>query len=127
MPPLPFVAPVQEHTPSQHRLRSRISVLPLRRGVRLAARALFGFTHRAQGSEALWSDREGVWLGRTTFLHWALHDAAIDIPWLVMDTNGAPLTVEELQSTVRKELLIFWSKRVASLPCKSTPAWLPLP
>lgn len=116
-----------EHTLGQRRLRDRIGSRSLRRGVRLAVHSLFGFTHRASDGEALWSQREHVWLGRTTFLHWALHDAAIDVPWLVTKAIGAPGADDELQSAVRKELLVLWMERLASLPRKSTPAWLPLP
>ncbi len=118
---------VQEHTLSQRRLRGRIHHQSLRAGVRLAVRALFGFTHRDPRGDALWSDREDVWLGRATYLHWAMHDAAIDIPWLVRDACDAPASTEELDAVVRQELLRVWSQRLTALPCKSTPAWLPLP
>lgn len=123
----PVLSPPSHHTRGQRRLRQRIAQLPLRRGVRLAARTFFGFTHRANFGNALWSDREGVWLGRATFLHWSLCDTAIDIPWLVADAADAPERSDELEEAVRRELMRYWAARLASLPRKDTPAWLPLP
>ncbi|MBW3595990.1 MAG: hypothetical protein KY475_01800 [Planctomycetes bacterium] len=117
----------QNHTRGQRRLRDHLGGRSLRSGVRMAARSFFGFTHRAAVGEALWSERERVWLGRKTFLHWALNDTAIDIPWLVTEANNAPDTDDELESAVRRELVKFWTDQLASLPRKNTPSWLPLP
>jgi hypothetical protein len=99
----------------------------LRRAVQRAVDSRFAFTHRALDGESLWSRREHVWLGCATFLHWALHDATIDIPWLVSDASGVPGTDDERQEAVLQELLLVWRDRLTALPCKSTPAWLPLP
>jgi hypothetical protein len=111
----------------QHRLRSDFGGWPLRRAVRLAVQKLFTFTHRDRAGGALWSRREQVWLGRSTFLQWALHEAAIDVPWLVSQSDGAPSTEEELETVVREELVLLWTHQLASLPSKTTPKWLPLP
>lgn len=127
MQPPDAVSTSGNHTGRQRRLRNHLGGRTLRRGVRTAVRAIFGFTHRSAAGEALWSERECVWLGRSTFLHWALHDAAIDIPWLVTETQGAPDTDDELQAAVRRELVRYWVDQLDSLPRKSTPAWLPLP
>jgi hypothetical protein len=120
-------APDREHTPGQVRLRNRLGGHPLRRAVRMAVHSQFGFTHRAGDRGALWSGREQVWLGRTTFLHWALNDDAIDIPWLVGEAIGAGETDGERREAIHKELLAVWRERLQRLPSKSTPAWLPLP
>jgi hypothetical protein len=101
--------------------------MPLRRAVRQAVHSRFGFTHRARDGESLWSGREQVWLGRVTFLQWALHDALIDIPWLVGLACGVQGTDGERRAAVRRELLIVWRERLASLPSKGTPAWISLP
>jgi hypothetical protein len=93
----------------------------------LAAHAFFRFTHRAKRAEALWSRREGVWLGSQTFLHWATCDANIDIPWMVAEATDAPATADELHEAVRAELIAYWAEQLAALPRKSTPPWSPLP
>lgn len=127
MPSHSLPPPNAEHTPDQFRLRDRIDGRSLRRAVQLAVHSRFGFTHCADAGEALWSNREQVWLGRATFLHWSMYEAAIDIPWLVSGAEGAPDTDDELQTAVRVELIALWKQNLASLPCKNTPAWLPLP
>jgi hypothetical protein len=121
------VDPGETHSTGQQRLRRRLGGQPLRRAVREAVRSRFGFTHRARQGESLWSGREHVWLGRATFLHWAMHDAMIDIPWLVGLARGDGATEHERQDEVCRELHLLWRQRLASLPSKSTPAWLPLP
>jgi hypothetical protein len=123
----PLFEPCRVHTPGQQRLRNRLGSHSLRQAVRRAVHSQFGFTHRAEDGQSLWSHREHVWLGRTTFLHWALYDAMIDIPYLVSQASGAPGTDDERQEAVLKELLAVWHERLASLPSKSSPAWLPLP
>jgi hypothetical protein len=117
----------QEHTSRQLRLRKRLGGQPLHRAVRQAVRAQFGFSHRTRDGQALWSHREHVWLGVATFLHWAMYDAQIDIPWLVSEASGVPGTDDEAQDAIRHELLVVWQERLDSLPSKSKPAWLPLP
>ncbi len=55
-----------------------------------AADVLFGFKYRDARSRALWCETEHVWLGSETFLHWALLDPDIDIPWVVATASDAP-------------------------------------
>jgi hypothetical protein len=117
----------RDHSLGQQRLRRRLDGQSLRRAVRQAVHSRFGFTHRAREGESLWSGRAHVWLGRATFLHWAMHDAMIDIPWLVGLAAGARGTDDERQEAIRRELLVVWSERLASLPSRGTPAWLSLP
>ena len=66
-------------------------------------------------------------MGSKTFLNWALYDAYIDIPWMVAEAADAPDTAEELRAAVRDELIAYWADQLASLPCKATPHWPPLP
>jgi hypothetical protein len=93
----------------------------------LAAQAFFRFTHRAEDSEALWSHGEHVWLGSQTFLHWAMCDAGIDVPWMVGEATDAPEAADQLHEAVRAELTAYWVEQLAALPRKSTPPWRPLP
>jgi hypothetical protein len=95
--------------------------------VRLAADALFRFTHCATLGKALWSDSVCAWLGRATFIHWAMDEVDIDIPRVVAGTDGAPENADELYEAVRVELTAYWADCLAFLPSKSTPGWLPLP
>lgn len=111
----------------QRTVRRRAGRLSFQAAVWLAADALFGFTHRASRANALWSDTTHVWLGSTTFLDWAMHDADIDIPRMVAKTSGAPESADELHEAVHAELIAYWADHLASLPHKSTPSWLPLP
>ncbi len=113
----------QAHT----RLRNRIAPRRLRLAVQAAVQRLFAFTHRDQAAGALWSCREQVWLGRSTFVSWAMHEAAIDLPWLVANSAGAPHSDKELQTAVQDELISLWKEPLVSLPSMSTPGWLPLP
>jgi hypothetical protein len=108
-------------------VRNRARRLHLRSAVRLAVHAFFHFTHRSKSTEALWCHSEGVWLGRKTFLNWAMGDAAIAIPWLVAEVDDAPDTADALRDAVRAELLAYWAEQLAALPGKSTPRWPPLP
>jgi hypothetical protein len=89
--------------------------------------ASFGFRFRNVEGEALWSTTERVWLGKRTFLHWALWLADIDIPWGVSTATGAPEDVEQLRRAVLAELNAYWSNRLAALPRRTKPRWLPLP
>jgi hypothetical protein len=95
--------------------------------VRLAADAFFRFTYRAPKAAALWSSAERVWLGRQTFLHWALWDTSIDIPWVVAETTEVPLAPDKLRAMVDVELAAYWETQLASLPRRGKPCWLPLP
>ena len=119
--------PLNGPTLRQQSVRHRASGLYLRGAVRLAARVFFRFTHRAKTAEALWSRSERVWLGRKTFLDWAMCDAGIAIPWLVAEVADAPETADDLHEAVRAELIAYWAEQLADLPGKSTPGWPPLP
>ena len=111
----------------QRRVRGRARGLSFKAAVRLAADSLFRFTHRATQGKALWSESVSVWLGNATFIHWAMGEVHIDIPRIVAETDGAPDNADELYEAVRVELTAYWADCLASLPPKSTPAWLPLP
>jgi hypothetical protein len=99
----------------------------LRVAVRRAVDVFFHFSHRGADFKALWSDIERVWLGRATFLDWALADLSIDIPWVVAEALDAPTTVEELSEAVRAELVAYWAIQSARLPRSRKPRWMPLP
>jgi len=111
----------------QRSAQHRASRLPFKGAVRSATDSMFGFTHRSTRGKALWSETERVWLGSSTFLHWAMRDAEIDIPRMVAKTDDAPDSTDELLEAVYAELKAYWADHLASLPSKSTPAWLPLP
>ena len=111
----------------QRRVQRRARRLCFKAAIRLAADELFGFTHRATGAKALWSDNVYVWLGKATFVYWAMGEVQIDIPRIVADTDGAPDNVDDLHKAVLVELTAYWADRLASLPPKSNPGWLPLP
>jgi hypothetical protein len=108
-------------------VRCRARRLSLRGAVHLAADALFAFKYRAAKTTALWSSAEQVWLGRETFLYWALWDTGIDIPWVVAQATDAPEQTDELLAAVRAELAAYWDKRLTCLPRTGKPYWLPLP
>jgi hypothetical protein len=101
--------------------------MPFKAAVRLAVDVLFGFTHRASGGKALWCGTARVWLGRTTFMAWALEDPDMDIPRVVSKAADAPDSTEELREAVQAELVAHWADYLSSLPEKSTPRWAPLP
>jgi hypothetical protein len=111
----------------QNSVRCRARRLSLRRAVRFAANAFFRFRYRAPKAAALWSSVEHVWLGRETFLYWALWDSSIDIPWTVGQAAGAPEDPDELRAAVGVELAAYWEKQMTSLPRTGKPYWLPLP
>jgi hypothetical protein len=108
-------------------LRRRARRLSLHSAVRIAADDFFRFKYRAAKAVALWSNAEHVWLGRETFLYWALWDASIDIPWLVAHAADAPGDTDELLAAVRGELAAYWDMQIKSLPSTGKPYWLPLP
>ena len=107
-------------------LRQRASARDFQAAVRLAAEELFDFTHRAIEARALWCQREGVWLGQKTFLHWALNDQAFDIPWVVAGAKGAS-SADDPREAVQAELAAYWAEQLPGLPRKKMGAWLPLP
>ena len=111
----------------QRSIRCRTSRLSLRRAVRFATRVFFRFEYRSATAAALWSSAERVWLGRETFLYWALWDTAIDIPWVVAQAADAPLDPEELRAAVSAELAAYWKTQLTSLPRRGKPRWQPLP
>lgn len=111
----------------QRSVQRRARQMSFRPAVWLAADALFGFTHRATNAKALWCETVRVWLGRTTFLDWAMDESDINIPRIVHKSTGAPDALDELQKAVREELMAYWADHLTSLPRKSTRAWLPLP
>ena len=119
----PLIAP----TFRQRSLRHRACNLSLHGAVRLAVHSFFHFTHRAERTMALWCGSERVWLGRQTFLTWAMGDAGIDVPWLVAGAADAPQTTDRLREAVNVELIAYWTEQLDSLPSKNTPRWLALP
>jgi hypothetical protein len=119
--------PASRPSGRQRAIRCRARRLSLGGAVDLAVDAFFRFKYRAAKAPALWSNAECVWLGRETFLYWALWDAAIDIPWLVAQAAGAPPDPDELRAAVGAELAVYWERQTASLPCMEMPRWLPLP
>jgi hypothetical protein len=108
-------------------MRCRSSQLALAEAVRKAVHVLFRFRYRASQSKALWCGSGRVWLGRETFLHWALFDAQIDIPWVVATSREAPKDAKALREAVRAELAACWADDMDSLPRTENPNWYPLP
>jgi hypothetical protein len=111
----------------QRSLRCRTRHLSLRSAVRVAADGFFGFRNGASKTPSLWSSVEHVWLGRETFLHWAMWDAEINIPWVVAEAVDAPRSLKELRAAVGEELAAYWKSRLNLLPREGTPCWPPLP
>jgi len=101
--------------------------MSLREAVRGAVDAFFGFEYRAARTSALWCETKRVWLGRETFLYWALCDGEMNIPWVVATASDAPESEDDLRSAVRVALAAYWTDCLAALPRKTKPAWLPLP
>jgi hypothetical protein len=108
-------------------VRRRAKGRSLHDAVRLAVLVFFRFTHRRKVGEALWCETERVWLGNKTFIQWAIFEADIDIPRVVATSTDAPETSEGLRAAVRAELTACWTDKLASLPQRETPCWLPLP
>ena len=98
----------------------------LKRAVRFAVDVRFRFSGKAVQSKALWSEKERVWLGSKTFLDWSMSIENIDIPWVVA-AAAVPADAEELREAVLAELNSYWANRLAELPSKALPNWLPLP
>lgn len=120
------VAP-RRSTHRQRLRRQRSRGLSLRAAVRRAVDLFFHFTRRDALRKAMWSESERVWLGRTTFLDWALCDPEIDLPWVVGTAADAPAGSDDLRQAVRDELTAYWTVQASRLPCGSKPRWLPLP
>ena len=99
----------------------------LRRAIRLAAFGFFRFTHSSSSAEALWSESQRVWLGKKTFMHWAMTDPEIDIPRTVATAADVPAAPEALRRIVRGELTRYWADKLVSLPRREAPGWMPLP
>lgn len=114
-------------TARQRSIRCRSTRLALGQAVRKAANAFFRFRYRATHAKALWCGTRRVWLGNQTFLHWALWDARIDIPWVVARSSNAPEGEDALRDAVSAELMAYWADKMASLPRRDKPRWLPLP
>jgi len=66
-------------------------------------------------------------MGRETFIHWALWDASIHVPWAVREAADAPSDTEEFLEAVVAELNSYWDQQAALLPGTGRPDWLPLP
>ncbi len=111
----------------QRSIRRRARRYSLPQAVRFAVDVCFRFTGRAVQVKALWSETERVWLGNKTFVDWAMCIENIDIPWAVATAAGAPASVEQLREAVLAELNAYWIDRLAVLPSKERPHWLPLP
>jgi hypothetical protein len=114
-------------TGRQRSIRRHVRKLSLKSAVRLAVDVSFRFKFRAIRGPALWSESERVWLGRETFFYWSTSAADIDIPWAVATADGAPRDAEQLRHAVHSELASYWADRLASLPRRGCPQWLPLP
>jgi hypothetical protein len=123
--PPPVALRHPSHRQRARRYRSRRLTLQI--AVRHAVDAFFRFTQRDSPTKSMWSATERVWLGRTTFLDWALRDPEIDIPWVVARAAGAPAAGDDLLEAVRDELTAYWTIQSARLPCDEKPRWLPLP
>jgi len=128
------MANVHSHSPAtnaptarQRSVRSRSNRASLECAVRFAVDVFFRFKYRSTRANALWCETERVWLGSQTFIHWALWDADIGIPWTVATATDAPQNPDELREAVRAELTAYWALQMASLPPTEQPCWLPLP
>ncbi len=119
--------PSHVSTGRQRAIRRHACKLPLKNAVRFAVNVCFRFRCRTTQGKALWSETERVWLGSDTFLYWALSLEDFDIPWAVATAAGAPQDVEQLRGEVRRELVSYWADRIAALPRREWPRWLPLP
>jgi hypothetical protein len=114
-------------TPLQQAIGRQVDGGSLRRAVHLAAFAFFRFTHSSSAHEALWSESHRVWLGKKTFMHWAMTDPEIDIPRTVASAANLPAAPDAVGRLIRAELKRYWTYKVTSLPCRDAPGWMPLP
>lgn len=117
----------QKTNKRQRWMRRRSRQLSLRDAVRLAVRVFFRFKYRGVGFSALWCDTEHLWMGRETFIHWALCDESIHLPWAVREAADAPPDTEDFLEAVVAELNAYWDQQSAFLPRTRHPDWLPLP
>jgi hypothetical protein len=111
----------------QRSIRRHCRALSLKEATRYAVDICFSFSCRATESKSLWSETERVWLGRETFLHWAINLDDINIPASVNSAVAAPHDKEKLCDAVRAELTAYWTEQIAALPRRTRPRWLPLP
>jgi hypothetical protein len=111
----------------QRAIRRHVDGQPLPGAIRLAAFAFFRFTHSSSSGEALWSDSQHVWLGKKTFMHWAMFDPEINIPHSVSTAADVPAAPEALGKIVRTELNRYWTYKLRSLPHREDKGWIPLP
>jgi hypothetical protein len=114
-------------TARQQAVGRQVAGRSLRRAVRVAAFAFFRFTHSMSSGEALWSETQRVWLGKKTFMHWAMSDPEIDIPRTVATAANVPAAPAMLRRIVRGELNRYWTDKLSSLPRREAPGWMPLP
>jgi hypothetical protein len=128
--PIPLYSSAAAPRRRTHRQRARQQRsrrLKLQIAVRHAVDVFFRFTQRDSHSKSLWSETERVWMGRSTFLDWAVRDPEIDIPWVVAGAADAPAGADEFQEAVCSELKAYWTIQSARLPNEKKPRWLPLP
>jgi hypothetical protein len=111
----------------QRSIRRHCRGLTLKDATRYAVDICFSFSCRATESKSLWSETERVWLGRETFLHWSICLADINIPAAVNSAISAPEDNDQLCNAVRAELIDYWVEKIAALPRRTRPRWLPLP
>ncbi|MFZ5832899.1 MAG: hypothetical protein ACOY3P_22660 [Planctomycetota bacterium] len=123
----PGLCPTNGSNHRQRWIQHRVFRLTLQDAVRFAADTFFRFRYRAVDSPALWSASERVWLGRQTFLYWALWDTEIDIPRIVAQIPDAPKNTDELLAAIRIALAVYWERKMAALPRTGKPRWMPLP
>jgi hypothetical protein len=119
--------PQSELNARQRAIGRQVGGQTLRRAVRMAAFGFFRFTHSNDSGDALWSERQRVWLGKKTFMHWAMLDPNIDIPRTVAAATDAPAAPDLLRGLVRRELNRYWAYKLRSLPPRAAPGWMPLP
>jgi hypothetical protein len=60
-------------------------------------------------------------------MHWSLCDPEIDIPRTIATAADVPATPQLLRRMVRRELDRYWADKLASLPRREAPGWMPLP
>ena len=86
------IASTRSSTGRQRWLRRQSRGLSLKSAIRFAVDLCYGFKGRSTQGKALWSEKERVWMGRETFLHWSLSLDDIDIPWVVVTAAAARAT-----------------------------------
>jgi len=119
--------PQDELNARQRAISRQVGGQTLPRAVRMAVFGFFRFTHANDTGDALWSERQRVWLGKKTFMHWAMLDPTIDIPRTVKTAADLPATPAMLRTSIRRELQRYWFQKLKSLPRRAAPGWMPLP